>query len=1075
MITQAGPRVRQALACEPGGGGRWPARRARRAAHAGRRPAPAAGQRGRRRGADHARGARSTSSTTTCSLACAPRRADPRRRRWLDRRRQVDARQLPRRPAGQPGRRALRPTTRLPSSCTTRPTTGGSRTSGSCPGWPAPGRPRRPPTLHLVASDPCRAGSPCSTPPTSTRSDRQPRARRPAARGRRHVDVRDDGGALRRRGAVGVPAARRRPAARPSRWCSTASRRRPSTRSAPTSPRCSPSTGWATPPLFVVAETTTYDALLPPEHVDPMRNWLHRLADDADARAAVVRHTLTGALGSLARAVPSLAAAPTRRPRRSCGCARRRPPTPAAGPGSTQGMEDGSLLRGEVLARWQEFVGTGEIMRALESKVSRMRDRVTAAPYEASRPRTGALEALESGRGGPRPRGRRAARPSRRARPGPRDPARRSQLARRRRPARRSPAPGWPRRPPRPSASGRPTCSSSSRDQAQGKRSTARAPRVRHQQPRPARDGRGLRHTGGLTGGEVADAGGASAAEPEGPRGGARRPGGAYARRRPPARTCTAGSTRCSLRSAAATTNCSTPPTSTPARGSGSARRSGRSRRRDDEPGQPDAVAAPRAAPPRRPAGDADSASTRRCSSARAGSTPRPKAAPARCSRGPVSGCGTPASTPWSRWPARPAAASPRCSTRCRRRPVTGRRTAAHDVQGVRLRLGRGRRRLAAQWLGVPRRQTQVARVGARARTTRPSSPVSSCSTCPTTTRPCVDAPARGRPAGRAGRPARVGASTRRSTPTRSLHEDYLRRLAGHEAVTVVVLNQVDTVNPFAAAECADDLRRLLDARRPAPLAGARDCRHARARLDGLRALLAEAGRSRRRPQRPAGRRRRAGASIARPLVGVGGGADGSRRRRAQQLVSALASSAGVPVVGEAVGASWRLRAGRLPAGRRRGGSGGCAPTRCGGCTSQATTSGGTRAVAGRSSMPAPTPVQRAQVDTALRGVVAVASEPAAGLAATPCAGGSCALPRRARPPRPGGRRHRPGGRPGAAGWRLLGALQWAVTARRCGRPLAARPPRLTALPAAARPADPVGLGHRRCRRCCCSAGSRRD
>ena len=46
----------------------------------------------------------------------------------------------------------------------------------------------------------------------------------------------------------------------------------------------------------------------------------------------------------------------------------------------------------------------------------------------------------------------------------------------------------------------------------------------------------------------------------------------------------------------------------------------------------------------------------------------------------------------------------------------------------------------------------------------------------------------------------------------KALHEDYLRRLAGHSAVTVVVLNQVDTVNPFAAAECAEDLRRLLDA-----------------------------------------------------------------------------------------------------------------------------------------------------------------------------------------------------------------------------------------------------------------------
>ena len=39
---------------------------------------------------------------------------------------------------------------------------------------------------------------------------------------------------------------------------------------------------------------------------------------------------------------------------------------------------DGTLLRGEVLARWHEFVGTGEFFRALEQKVSWLRDRVVA-------------------------------------------------------------------------------------------------------------------------------------------------------------------------------------------------------------------------------------------------------------------------------------------------------------------------------------------------------------------------------------------------------------------------------------------------------------------------------------------------------------------------------------------------------------------------------------------------------------------------------------------------------------------------------------------------------------------------
>ena len=62
-------------------------------------------------------------------------------------------------------------------------------------------------------------------------------------------------------------------------------------------------------PLFVVAETATFDALLPDESVEPIRSWLHGLASDASLRAAVVRHTLDGAVRSLGARVFELAAA----------------------------------------------------------------------------------------------------------------------------------------------------------------------------------------------------------------------------------------------------------------------------------------------------------------------------------------------------------------------------------------------------------------------------------------------------------------------------------------------------------------------------------------------------------------------------------------------------------------------------------------------------------------------------------------------------------------------------------------------------------------------------------------------
>ena len=61
------------------------------------------------------------------------------------------------------------------------------------------------------------------------------------------------------------------------------------------------------------------------------------------------------------------------------------------------GMTDGTLLRGEVLARWQEFVGTGELLRQVESGIGRLRDRVTAAIKGTPAPARDLGEALQSG------------------------------------------------------------------------------------------------------------------------------------------------------------------------------------------------------------------------------------------------------------------------------------------------------------------------------------------------------------------------------------------------------------------------------------------------------------------------------------------------------------------------------------------------------------------------------------------------------------------------------------------------------------------------------------------------------
>ncbi|MGH8969928.1 MAG: ABC transporter [Actinomycetes bacterium] len=151
-------------------------------------------------------------------------------------------------------------------------------------------------------------------------------------------------------------------------------------------------------PLFVVPETTAYDALLPAGIVDPLGSWLRSLAADASVRASVVRHTLDGAVRALAARLFELAAAADAQAE---AAARLRREIDTAYDGALARVDeasgDGSLLRGEVLARWQEFVGTGELMRSLEAKVGRVRDRVTAAVKGRPPPGSELAEALETG------------------------------------------------------------------------------------------------------------------------------------------------------------------------------------------------------------------------------------------------------------------------------------------------------------------------------------------------------------------------------------------------------------------------------------------------------------------------------------------------------------------------------------------------------------------------------------------------------------------------------------------------------------------------------------------------------
>ena len=60
-------------------------------------------------------------------------------------------------------------------------------------------------------------------------------------------------------------------------------------------------------------------------------------------------------------------------------------------------LGDGSLLRGEVLARWQDVVGTGEFFRGVETTIGRLRDRLGALVRGRPAPPEEVETALETG------------------------------------------------------------------------------------------------------------------------------------------------------------------------------------------------------------------------------------------------------------------------------------------------------------------------------------------------------------------------------------------------------------------------------------------------------------------------------------------------------------------------------------------------------------------------------------------------------------------------------------------------------------------------------------------------------
>ncbi|WP_052423028.1 GTPase [Nonomuraea candida] len=226
-----------------------------------------------------------------------------------------------------------------------------------------------------------------------------------------------------------------------------------------------------------------------------------------------------------------------------------------------------------------------------------------------------------------------------------------------------------------------------------------------------------------------------------------------------------------------------------------------------------------------------------------------------------------------------------------------------------------------------------------------------------------------------------------------ALHERYLRPLAGHRDVMVVVLNQVDRLPAPAVERCLDDLRRLLDGDGltgiPALAVSARTGQG----VAELRALLGERVSERRSWSArlaadittAAGRLATAGTDAGTPAgtdAGAPAGGAGKWAAGAERaLTGALCTAAGVPLVVEAVAKGHRHRAIAAtgwpvtrwvrrfrpdPLRRLRIGIGQRPETAPAGQEG--------REVVGRTSVPAASAVQRAQVETAVRDVGEAAS-----------------------------------------------------------------------------------------------------
>ena len=129
--------------------------------------------------------------------------------------------------------------------------------------------------------------------------------------------------------------------------------------------------------VITIQEVALDGELLPEDALEPLRSWLGGLASSAERRKEVIRSTLDGALRSLTPRVEVVAQELEAQASAADDLAEEAQQAYAVAMRDIEAaLSSPGILRGEVLARWHEFIGTADLMRSIQTTIGRVRDRV---------------------------------------------------------------------------------------------------------------------------------------------------------------------------------------------------------------------------------------------------------------------------------------------------------------------------------------------------------------------------------------------------------------------------------------------------------------------------------------------------------------------------------------------------------------------------------------------------------------------------------------------------------------------------------------------------------------------------